>query len=123
MKITCFAFYSEQIIKTTTTGEVDLEASKQRLRKLAAECESIDCGVLLDLRRATSKLTLIDMYELAQELGRMDPPCDQRIAILFSGDERDLAVDKEMSSSRKGLQLSHFVEFEDAMSWLNSDIL
>ena len=123
MKITCFAFYSEQIIKTTATGAVDLEASKQRLRKLAAECESIDCGVLLDLRRATSKLTLADMYELAGELGRMDPPCDERIAILFDGDERDLAVDKEMSSSRKGLQLSHFVEFEDAMSWLNSDIL
>ncbi len=53
----------------------------------------------------------------------MDPPCDERIAILFAGDERDLAADKEMATPRKGLQIAHFVEFEDAMSWLNSDIL
>ena len=121
MKISCFVFYSSQIIETTATGAVDLEASKRRLRRLASDTEeAAEYEILLDLRGVSGELPLAAMYELAHERGRIDPPFGERIAILFEGDEHDGAVAPERPGSDSGYQVAHFVDFEAAMTWLST---
>ena len=118
MKTTCFVIYGKDIVRATQTGEVDLEASKNRLRELALDAEPAQCEILLDFRWAAGTLALLDMYELAQELGRINPLFDEKIAILFDEDEHHQA--REMSTEESGFHVAHFVDFEAATQWLGS---
>ncbi len=120
MESSCFAFYGEQIIQTTPAGDMDLEASKATLRKLAAETPVDACGILLDLRWSPCRMTLDQMYALARALGTIDPPYNERIAVLFDPSRCDPMPGPEMMAPTPGFTVAHFGVFEEAMRWLNT---
>ena len=120
MESSCFTFYGEQIIQTTPAGDMDLEASKATLRKLASETTVDGCGILLDLRRSPCRMTLGQMYALARELGNIDPPYNERIAILFDPSRCDQKTEPEVMVPTPGFTVAHFGVFEKAMRWFNT---
>ena len=120
MESSCFAFYGEQIIQTTPAGDMDLEASKATLRKLASETTIDACEILLDLRRSPCRMTLGQVYALARELGNVDPPYNERIAILFDPSQCDQMTGPEVTAPTPGFTVAHFGVFEEAMRWLNT---
>lgn len=116
----CYTFYGEQIIQTTPAGDVNLEASKARLRKLASETTGDGCGILLDLRWSPRRVALDQMYALARTLGSIDPPYNARIAILFDPSRSDQMPRREVTVPTPGFTVAHFGVFEEAMRWLNT---
>ena len=120
MESSCFTFYGEPIIQTTPAGDMDLEASKATLRKLASETTVDGCGILLDLRRSPCRMTLGQMYALARALGTIDPPYNERIAILFDPSHCDQKTEPEVTAPTPGFTVAHFGVFEEAMRWLNT---
>ncbi len=120
----CFTFYGEQIIQTTPAGNMDLESSKATLRKLASETTVDACMILLDLRWSPCRMTLDQMYALARALGNIDPPYNERIAILFDPSQCDQKTEPEVMAPTPGFTVAHFGVFEKAMRWLNtSDVV
>ncbi len=120
MESSCYTFYGEPIIQTTPAGDMDLEASKATLRKLASETTVDGCGILLDLRRSPCRMILDQMYVLARELGNIDPPYNERIAILFDPSQCHQKTEPEVMVPTPGFTVAHFGVFEKAMRWLNT---
>ncbi len=124
MESSCFTFYGEQIIQTTPAGDMDLEASKATLRKLASETPVDACEILLDLRWSPCQVILDQLYALARALGNIDPPYNEQIAILFDPSRCDQMLGPEARAPTPGFTVAHFGVFEEAMRWLNTrDVL
>ena len=120
MESSCFVFYGEPIIQTTPTGDMDLEASKATLRKLASETTVDGCGIMLDLRWSPCRVILDQLYALARALGNIDPPYNEQIAILFDPSRCDQMLGPEARAPTPGFTVAHFGVFEKAMRWLNT---
>ena len=120
MKFSCFAFYGEHIIRITPDGDLDLDASIMMLRKLASESAVDDCGILLDLRWVQCRMTLDQMYVLAITLGSIDPPYNERIAILYDLSQCEQKVRPELKAPATGFTVAHFDDFEEAFRLMAS---
>ena len=65
-------------------------------------------------------MTLGQMYALARALGTIDPPYNERIAILFDPSQCDQKTEPEVTAPTPGFTVAHFGVFEEAMRWLNT---
>lgn len=120
------AFPLKDLIVMTSSGKIDLDASKVALRNLAADPDfEAHYEVLLDLRDSECALSVTDVYEIAKHLAWPDPalPTNKKIAVLVSGQRAfDHARFLEMCSANRGAEVSAFEDYERAGEWLDTDL-
>jgi hypothetical protein len=110
----------------TSSGTIDLAASKATLGILAADPDyKANYELLLDLRDSECELSLSDVFEIATFMSRLDPalPSRKKIAVLVSGQAAfDHAQFLELCSRNRGIEVSAFEDYEKASEWLDADL-
>ncbi|MEO8514554.1 MAG: hypothetical protein ABI543_13415 [Ignavibacteria bacterium] len=111
---------TKDFIKTTASGQLNLQESKNVLTKLAVlNSPGNSHDLLIDIRDTTSVLSLSDIYELVAEVGKLRHAFRSKIAILI-GPKHD--IDKarflEMCASNCGFTVNVFEDFEESVNWL-----
>ena len=126
MRTTRKAFPLKDLITVTTSGTMDLVASKVALKNLAADPEfETNYEILLDLRDSECALSITDVFEIAKHLAWPDPavPTHKKIAVLVAG---HLAFDHakflELCSANRGMLVHAFEDYEKASEWLDADL-
>jgi hypothetical protein len=109
-----------EFLKSTPTGELDLQASKDGLAQIARYgAHYHDYTVLIDLREVTTSLSNSDIYELGAHLGRYGETFNRRTAILVRSDgDLDKVIVFEDVAQNRGFWVRAFVSFEEAILWL-----
>lgn len=109
-------------IKTTPVGQLDIEASTAVLDRLCAvTAELDDYYVVIDLRRASSVMSVVDVWYLAQQLGKCAKTFRKNTAILLrETGNLDQAEFFELSAQNRGYKVQVFTDFEQAIRWLGS---
>jgi len=112
----------DNLITMTASGAIDLAASKEALRNLAASPEfDAHYEVLLDMRSIRCTLSVTDVYEIAGYMTTPDTalPAHKRIAVLVSGREAlDYAHFLEVCATNRGVKVAAFEDHEKAREWL-----
>ena len=111
--------YSD-FIRTTPTGELDLESTRGLMTALA---ESVDQNstypMLIDVRQTSSLLQKLDIFELASSLMQYGSTFRRRTAILTRDDDSyDRAAFFELVAHNRGYYVNAFSNFEEAIMWL-----
>ncbi len=111
---------TKDFIKTTASGQLNLEESKNVLTKLAIlNTPGNTHDLLIDIRDTISVLSLSDIYELVAEVGKHRHAFRAKIAIII-GPQHD--IDKarflEMCASNRGFTVNVFEDFEESVNWL-----
>lgn len=126
MKTTRKAFPLKDLIVITSSGTIDLAASKSALESLAADAKfDSQYEVLLDLRDSECEMSVIDVHEIATYLAWPDPalPTRKKIAVLVSGRQAfDHAKFLEMCSKNRGVRVGAFEDYDKASAWLDADL-
>ena len=114
---------TQDFLRCTGEGMIDLETSKKGLAALAKACmaKGVRC-VLLDVRDAQASLRLADMYELAKTFHETGFQQEDRLAILhrYRGGER--AEFFALCANERGWNVRAFESYEDAMAWFSPNI-
>jgi len=126
MRTTRKAFPLKDLIVMTSSGTIDLAASKSALKSLAADpAFDSQYEILLDLRDSACELTAMDVYEVATFLAWPDPalPTRKKIAVLVSGQRAfDHARFLEVCSTNRGVRVGAFEDYDKASEWLDADL-
>jgi len=124
MKTTRKAFPLKDLIVMTSSGTMDVAASKLALKRLAADPEfDGHYEILLDLRNSECEMSAGDVYEIARDLAWPDPalPTRRKIAVLVSGEGAfDHAKFLEVCSANRGVRVGAFEDYEKASEWLDT---
>lgn len=120
------AYPWNDLIVSTATGTVDLDASKAALKNLADDPEFLPgYEVLLDWRDVECVMSVSDVFELAKYLTDLTTrlPTRKKIAILVSGKRSfDHAKFLELCANNRGVTLAAFEDYDKADEWLNADL-
>ena len=110
----------KEFFKTTPSGEIDMEKSKQILLKLAALNKPPGKrDVLLDFRSTTTSLTIGNITELVQLMINHRDSFHNKLAILTPpGSQHALAAFMGLYAGNRGFQVAAFDTFEAAILWL-----
>lgn len=111
---------SKDFIKTTASGELNLEESKKVMKEIAnLNSDQNSHDLLIDIRDTTSILTLSDIYELVLEVNKYRNAFKEKIAVLL-GPHHDFDKAKflELVASNRGYNVNTFDDFEQAVQWL-----
>jgi hypothetical protein len=110
---------TKDFIKTTVTGELDLDASKQALGAVVSLMKQPgEYDVLLDTRKAESLLTPADRYHLGEGLAMNPILRRSRICLLVEPKDMDGAGFFETVVVNRGVNARAFANFEQAITWL-----
>jgi hypothetical protein len=114
---------AKDFIKAKPTGEVDLKESKKVLGQLAEMLGLMgNYELLLDVREAHGNMQQAELEELVLELVRHKDVFRNKIAVITRDDEQfNKAVFVEMCANIDGLTVAAFIDFEEAINWLQSD--
>ena len=112
--------HSKDFLKTTPTGEIDLETSKRLILKFAREHASpSQYDILVDTRQTTGRLTLFDMAEMVSVMIEHRESFRSKVAILTShGYQFDHAKFMRLYAANRSFKVGAFDNFEEAMNWL-----
>ena len=120
------AFPLKDLIVVTSSGTIDLLASKAALKSIAADPEyQANYEILLDLRDSECNLSVSDVYEIATYLAWPDPAIstNKKIAVLVAGAVAfDHARFLQLCSTNRGMQVRAFDDYEEASKWLDVDL-
>jgi hypothetical protein len=126
MKTTRKVFPLKDLIIVTSSGTIDLAASKAALKSLAADPEfEANYEIFLDLRDSKCDLSVADVFDIAEYLAWPDPaiPTHKKIAVLVAG---DLAFDHakflQLCSANRNMNVKAFEDYDKADAWLDADL-
>lgn len=107
-------------VRTDVSGNLDLAATRQVLKEIAAVCTAkTHYHVLLDNREAHTKMTLAEVFEVACSLREIGLGIHNRLAILAPPVlDFDRAGFFETVAQNRGFQVRAFRDFEKAFDWL-----
>jgi hypothetical protein len=114
---------AREFLRADVHEQLDLPASRELLRQLAAACvEDPGRHILVDVRDAgPGRLTSSDLFELVQALRELGLGLLNRIAILRRlHDTFDRPRFFEMLATERGIQVAVFDDFEAAFNWLQN---
>ncbi len=112
--------HARDFIKTTASGELDLDRSKKILHRIAEETGSqSDYDILLDVRNTTNIMTDEEFQGLEGALCVHREAFQNKLAVLHAGKRPDRADYLEQAWRSRGFNVAHFTEYEAAMDWLN----
>src|SRR5258706_12753079 len=114
--------HHKDFLKTSASGDLDLEKSKQTLLKIAPlNKPPHNYDVMIDLRGATPRLSMADITELVQLMIDYRDSFRNKIAILTSRDALfELAKFMELYAQNRWFQFAAFDIFEEAINWLST---
>lgn len=119
MKLNIRLIHARDFLKTTSEGELDLTASKQLLLKLVLENASHQHDMMIDVRRATRNMTLLDITELVKVMIEHSESFRSKLAILAPPEATlELAKFMELYAGNRGFRVGAFRDYEEAMNWL-----
>ena len=126
METTHRVFRAQHLIVMDASGILDLHASVAALKRLAMD-PGFDsrAEVLLDLRDIECRMSINNIYSLAEAMAWPDPalPTHRQIAILVDGKlEFDHAQFLAMCAENRGLTVAAFEDYDKASQWLNADL-
>jgi hypothetical protein len=111
--------HAHEFIKATPEGELSLDKMKELLIEVAsAEAPSFDYEVILDTRKAQSRLSITDLWYLAAELSNLRQAFSRKTAVLCPLERFDYAGFFALCAQNRGFRVSAFTSFEDAIEWL-----
>ena len=104
-------------IRTTPTGELDMNSTKELLRTLAAAGSTgDDKPMLVDIRKTSSILKKVDVFELASSLIVYGKTFRRKTAILARDDDSfDRANFFELVAKNRGYNVNAFTSFEQTV--------
>ena len=106
----------------TPHGRIDFEKSKRLLLAVAsASTTLVSPEVLLDMRGSETDLSATNLWNLAAELSRHCATPQGKIALLCNLKGSRKAAFFAMCANNRGLQLSAFTSFEQAVEWLTAE--
>ena len=111
---------TRDFIKTTASGQLNLEQSKKVLEEIARLNTPDDLhDILVDIRETEPGLSLSEIYELVTAVGNHRQAFRKKIAILLGAQhDFDKARFLEMCASNRGYNVNAFDDFEEAVNWL-----
>jgi hypothetical protein len=110
---------AREFIRATPNGVLDFEQSKELLIAIAAAAQGLgEYAVLLDLRRATSELSVTDMWYLAKHLNSLHEAHHRKTAVLGTFAQFAHIEFFALAGQNRGAQIRAFTLFEDAIEWL-----
>ncbi len=116
----------KDFIRTTESGDIDVDRSIQIVRELAvAAAVHTDHNILMDLRETTLTVdtNMADVMEVAMEFGQLMSSFKNKIANVVPSDAERVSMAEKFEACMKikKFQYRFFTDFEDAIEWL-SDI-
>ncbi len=107
-------------IKTTLTGELDINSSKKVLTDIADSSNQNNLRpILIDLRKTTSVLNKVDLFELGTGLMEYGIAYRKKTALLTRDDDSfERANFFELVARNRGYFVKSFTNFEEAIMWL-----
>ncbi len=113
---------ARDFIKANPEGDLDFDGSM----KLLVEIESAATTLarhetLLDTRKATVKMSIANLWQLAAELANARKAFSGKTAVLCPLHEFDNAEFFALCAQNRGRRVSAFTSFEDAIDWLIAD--
>lgn len=120
MDLNIRVIHSQDFLKVTATGKVDLEVSKQTVLKLASENSAPrQYDILIDLRQRTGRPSLTDIAEVVNVMIEHRDSFRSKLAILtHPGPGFDDAKFMELYAGNRGFRVGAFKDFEEAINWL-----
>jgi hypothetical protein len=110
---------AHDFIKATPEGKLDLETSKELLMEIAsASAPLVDYDIILDTRKAQTRMSVTDLWYLAAELSNLRKVFSRKTAVLCPIERFDDAGFFALCAQNVGLQVRAFTSFEDAIEWL-----
>ncbi len=110
---------TNDFIRTTATGVLDIASSKQAILDIAAQItQPGEYELLLDTRTAESVLSTNDLYQLGEALSSHPALRRSRIAILGPALRAEDMGFLETVAVNRGVAIKVFTVFEQAISWL-----
>jgi hypothetical protein len=111
---------AKDFLKTSPTGEHDLEMAKQLLLKIVRENGAPRLyDVLIDVRGASDHLSFTDITELVQVMIENRDSFRSKLAILTApGHQLDNAKFMELYAGNRGFRVAAFEHFEEMLDWL-----
>lgn len=110
---------TEDFIRATPDGVLDLSASRDLLKQLVNEFDTAGkYHVLVDTRGADVRLSMVDIHELGVAIAAEPVLAREKIALLVPPEEKIDAGFFETVSRNRGADLRAFTDFETAITWL-----
>jgi hypothetical protein len=110
---------TKDFIKTTVTGVLNFEISKQALLGIASQIEQPgEYEILVDTREAETILSVIDIIQLGEALAAHPSLNRSKIAFLTSMNDAKQAGFLETVTVNRFIRAKVFTEFEEAITWL-----
>jgi hypothetical protein len=114
-------FRAQDFIKATPEGDLDFAKSRKLLVQMVEARKTLrDYAVVLDTRKAKSRLTAQELWYLANELQRVGDSFLRRTAIICPRKRFEMAKFFALCAEKQGFEMRAFVNFEEAMEWLSS---
>jgi len=109
-------------IKATPAGQLDRENMKKLFVDIAsATATSSDCGILIDTRKAQSRLSSSDLWYLAAQLSKLGKTFSRKTALLCPRERFDRVGFFALCAQNRGFLVNVFTSFEDAIEWLMAE--
>ena len=106
-------------IKATPKGRLDRENMKKLFTDIAsAAATSADCGILIDTRKAQSRMSSSDLWYLAAQLSKLGEAFSRKTALLCPRERFDRVGFFALCAQNRGFPVNVFTSFEDAIGWL-----
>jgi hypothetical protein len=112
--------HATDFIRTTTKGDLDLEATRQMLLTVASLVTPPGShDIFLDCRETTSKMSLSDITKLVDTMLDHRRLFGHKLAILTpEGEKFDTMQFMENYAVNRGLKVAAFTDYEQAINWL-----
>ena len=114
--------HSQDFIRATLEGQLDFEKSKRLLMELAStSAQLVDYEILIDTRKAQLEMSVTNLWYMAVELSNLHKIFARKTAVLCPLERFDHAEFFALCAKNRGLRVSAFTSFEDAIEWLIAD--
>jgi hypothetical protein len=98
--------HAHDFIRATAEGELDFETSKKVLIEIASvTAHLVDYEILLDTRRAHSRMSATDLWYLAAELSKLRESFSRKTAVLCPVEQFDNASFFELCAQNQGFRV------------------
>ncbi len=109
----------KDFVLVTARGKHTVGQGRESLRQIA-ETAAVDGRLLLDVREASSFLSLTDVRALVEEFAELGLGAGRKTAIVSSADRFDNVHFFAVSARSMGLDVQAFSSFDEAREWLTS---
>ena len=114
--------HAGDFIKNTPEGEVNLELSKIRIAKLVQALElTHEYNLLVDWRNVVINYSMTHLFDLALEIFKDEALSKAKISLLVQPDDFNKGEFLQLCAQNRGVRLSAFTEYENAMDWLTTE--